>query len=195
MDADDKKTAAVTTGVDVGDSDDSPRAGSLASRQDAITHLHNLREEHQWDPNLPDEVGEEINEALEEPNKEARVGVVEDLMDNSPYPEVRAAVANYDEGGHANTIRAWTIGLVLCTIGSALNMLFSMRQPYITIPSYVANVVAFPLGCLWAKTLPNRVFNLWGLKFNLNPGPFSKKEHSITVIMANATFGGGAAYG
>ncbi|PLB38868.1 small oligopeptide transporter, OPT family [Aspergillus candidus] len=165
-----------------------------AAPEDAVAHLRNLKEQHQWDPNLPDEVAEEIDEVLETDGKAGVVDVARELLENSPYPEVRAAVPNYDEGGHSNTIRAWVIGLLFATIGSALNMLFSMRQPYIVIPSYVAQVVSYPVGVGWAKVMPNKVFRVFGLEFNLNPGPFSKKEHTMVVIMANATFAGGAAY-
>ncbi|KAL4885179.1 OPT oligopeptide transporter protein-domain-containing protein [Aspergillus karnatakaensis] len=161
---------------------------------DAVEHLKQLRNHHHWDPNLPDEVSDEINNALHTNDSNARKEVANDLLENSPYPEVRAAVPNVDEGGHSNTIRAWVIGMILATIGSALNMLFSMRQPYIVIPSYVAQVVAYPIGVAWAKILPNKEYKVLGVKFNLNPGPYSKKEHAISVIMANATFGGGAAY-
>ncbi|PYH78790.1 small oligopeptide transporter [Aspergillus uvarum CBS 121591] len=161
---------------------------------ETAVHLKNLKLQHQWDPNLPDEVADEIDEALHTTDKGAREGMAHELLDDSPYPEVRAAVPNYDEGGHTNTIRAWTIGMIFATIGSALNMLFSMRNPYIVIPSYVAQVVAYPVGVAWAKFMPNKQLSLFGRQFNLNPGPFSKKEHALIVIMANATFGGGAAY-
>lgn len=161
---------------------------------EATKHLRNIKEAHHWDPNLPQEVLDEIDDALDLSNQNTQDDVAHELLDNSPYPEVRAAVPNRDEGGHSNTIRAWTIGLLFATIGSALNMLFSLRQPYIVIPSYVAQVVAYPVGVAWAKTMPNRKFRIFGLEFNLNPGPFGKKEHAIVVIMANATFGGGAAY-
>ncbi|PYI18067.1 small oligopeptide transporter [Aspergillus japonicus CBS 114.51] len=165
-----------------------------AAPEETAVHLKNLKLQHQWDPNLPDEVADEIDEALHTTDKGAREGMAHELLDDSPYPEVRAAVPNYDEGGHTNTIRAWTIGLIFATIGSALNMLFSMRNPYIVIPSYVAQVVAYPVGVAWAKFMPNKQLSLFGRQFNLNPGPFSKKEHALIVIMANATFGGGAAY-
>ncbi|PLN83099.1 small oligopeptide transporter, OPT family [Aspergillus taichungensis] len=176
------KEKAVSTAVDE------------AAPEAAVAHLKNLKEQHQWDPNLPDEVAEEIDEVLETDGKAGGVDVARELLENSPYPEVRAAVPNYDEGGHSNTIRAWVIGLLFATIGSALNMLFSMRQPYIVIPSYVAQVVSYPVGVGWAKVMPNKVYRVFGLEFNLNPGPFSKKEHAMVVIMANATFAGGAAY-
>lgn len=162
--------------------------------EEVATHLEHLKAQHHWDPNLPDEVYEEIDDALHTSDKDTQRVVAHELLDNSAYPEVRAAVNNFDEGGHSNTIRAWTIGLVFATIGSALNMLFSMRQPYIIIPSYVAQVCAYPVGIYWAKAMPDKKFKLFGKEFSLNPGPFSKKEHAIVVIMANATFGGGAAY-
>ncbi|KAL1964858.1 hypothetical protein VTN77DRAFT_6360 [Rasamsonia byssochlamydoides] len=173
-------TVAVSTGV--GDA------------HEAVDHLKNLKKQHHWDPNLPDEIFDEIDEALHTTDASAQVGIAGELLDNSPYPEVRAAVVNYDEGGHSNTIRAWVIGMLLATIGSALNMLFSMRDPYIVIPSYVAQVVAYPIGVAWAKWMPAIEFSFFGIRGNLNPGPFSKKEHALIVIMANATFGGGAAY-
>lgn len=165
-----------------------------AALTEAATHLKHLKAQHHWDPNLPDEVFDEIDDALHTADKGAQVGATHELLDNSPYPEVRAAVPNYDEGGHSNTFRAWCIGLLLTTIGSALNMLFSMRKPYIVIPSYVAQVVAYPIGLLWQVTMPHKTIKLGKLSINLNPGPFSKKEHTISVIMANASFGGGAAY-
>ena len=45
-----------------------------------------------------------------------------------------------------------------------------------------------------AKVLPNREFNTFGLRWNLNPGPFNIKEHTLIVVMANASFGTGVAY-
>lgn len=169
-------------------------ATGVADAEDAQKHIKNIKEQHRWDPNLPTDVYNEIDEALHTTDEHTRVEVADELLENSPYPEVRAAVPNYDEGGHSNTFRAWTIGLVLATIGSGLNMLFSMRAPYIVIPSYVAQVVAYPLGLAWERWMPAWEFTFFGIKCNLNPGPFSKKEHAISVIMANASFNGGAAY-
>ncbi|CAI7577618.1 unnamed protein product [Penicillium manginii] len=164
------------------------------ANDDVLTKLRNLKAHHHWDPNMPDEVEDELDEALATDDKGARVEIAHEVLDNSPYPEVRSAVPNVDEGGHTNTIRAWVIGLLFATIGSSLNMLFSMRQPYIVIPSYIAQVVAYPVGKAWEKFMPAKKFKFFGIDCNLNPGVFSKKEHTLVVIMANATFGGGAAY-
>ncbi|KAL6236137.1 hypothetical protein BDW75DRAFT_250321 [Aspergillus navahoensis] len=181
----------ITSANDSLPSDDAP---STPAGPDTVEQLKDLKEHHHWDPNLPDEVIDEVNDALHATDKDRRQHIAASLLENSPYPEVRAAVPNIDEGGHSNTFRAWAIGMFLATIGSALNMLFSMRQPYIIIPSYVAQVVAYPIGVAWAKVVPQKTIRVFGMTVNLNPGPYSKKEHAISVIMANATFGGGAAY-
>lgn len=73
-------------------------------------------------------------------------------------------------------------------------MLFSMRAPQLIISSLVAQLVAWPLGLAWQYTFPNRQFRVGKLRFNFNPGPFNMKEHTVIVVMANCTFGTGAAY-
>jgi len=73
-------------------------------------------------------------------------------------------------------------------------MLFSMRAPSLVITSLVAQLVAYPLGYGWTKIMPSRRFRLFGKEFSFNPGPFNMKEHTIIVVMANCTFGGGVAY-
>lgn len=163
---------------------------------EAQHHLENFRKHHRVvdDPNLPDDFVDEVAEALETGDKNVEVAVAENLMDDSPYPEVRAAVRNTDEDVPANTVRAWTIGILFATIFSALNMLFSMRSPTISITTYVGQLLAHPVGLLWAKYMPNRQFNTFGLKWNLNPGPWNMKEHCLIVIMANVTFASGAPY-
>ncbi|KKA26352.1 hypothetical protein TD95_003841 [Thielaviopsis punctulata] len=149
------------------------------------------------DPNLPIDDFSELDAALA--NGAAEKGAAPEIdeaavEDNSPYPEVRAVVRNYDQDLPANTVRAWTIGLLLCTLGSGVNMLFSLRNPSVTITTYVIQLVAFPIGRAWDVVMPNRQWNLFGLKFNLNPGPFNYKEHVVVVVMSNAAYGGGALY-
>lgn len=82
----------------------------------------------------------------------------------------------------------------MTTIFSGLNMLFSLRSPSIIISSIVAQLVAYPIGVGWAKVMPDRQLSLFGLKFNLSPGPFNFKEHGLIVLMANAAYGSGAGY-
>jgi len=93
--------------------------------------------------------------------------------------QVRASVRNYDEDLPCNTIRAWVIGLILTTVGSGINMLFSLRNPSIYITTFVVQLVAYPIGLGWDLVMPNHEFNTFGLRWNLKPGKFNMKEHTI----------------
>ncbi|KAF8861288.1 small oligopeptide transporter-like protein [Acephala macrosclerotiorum] len=137
-----------------------------------------------WDPNYPEDKRESV--ILDTSSFDDDVAFKE--MEDSPYPEVRAAVHNYDEDVPANTIRAWVIGMALVVVGASMNTLFSLRAPSIGLGALVAQIIAWPLGHGWAKVMPTRQFNTFGLKWSLNPGPFNIKEHSIIVVMASVSF-------
>lgn len=143
------------------------------------------------DPNLPEERDRRMHELeMEDPlGGESNLKEAEDVED-SPYPEVRAAVHNYDEDMPCNTVRAWTIGLFLVVIGASMNTLFSLRSPSIGLGALIAQIIAWPLGQGWEKIMPKREYTLWplGIRWSLNPGPFNIKEHSIIVVMASVSF-------
>ncbi|KAK3176727.1 hypothetical protein OEA41_008052 [Lepraria neglecta] len=179
-----KDTSAVTTGAD----------GRHFSEVEANTQLRQIKKKHRWDPNLPEELEEGIEEATDEHNLAGELRLVDELVENSPYPEVRAAVRNYDEDMPINTVRAWVLGILLTTIASGLNALFALRQPAITITSLTVQLVAYPLGVAWHRAMPSRQFRLFGRSFSLNPCPFNMKEHTIIVVMANVNVAGGVAY-
>lgn len=109
-------------------------------------------------------------------------------QEDSPYPEVRAAVRNYDEDVPCNTFRAWTIGLSLVVVGASINTLLSLRQPSISIGPLIAQIVAWPMGHGWAAVMPEKRFTTFGVRWSLNPGPFNIKEHSVICVMANVSF-------
>lgn len=133
---------------------------------------------------------DDITEAIIEYASVDKDGNLKDNdYENSPYEDVRAAVLNTDSGGASNTVRAWVLGMFFVTIGSALNMFLSMRSPAISFPAVVVQLLAYPLGCLWAKTMPTRVFTTFGKKWTLNPGAFTVKEHTVITIMSNVSIG------
>jgi hypothetical protein len=133
-----------------------------------------------------------------------------DLEDESPYPEVRSAVANTDDPTMpASTFRSWVVGLMWAIIISGVNQFFFFRYPSVTItsvcpsavvwvhyfvplaesgPKIVPQLLTYPICKLWARFLPN--VTLFGL--SLNPGPFTIKEHVIITIMASV--GASSAY-
>ncbi|KAJ8187241.1 hypothetical protein LV157_004894 [Aspergillus fumigatus] len=106
--------------------------------------------------------------------------------DDSPFPEVRAVVQPVDDVSlPVNTVRVWIIGIIFTIVGSGLNQFFSLRQPSVSISALVAQLVAYPVGCAWARWVPlgwanpNRCFNI--------------KEHALITIMANVSFGSASA--
>ncbi|KAI5303282.1 Phospholipase D1, partial [Ascosphaera pollenicola] len=170
-----------------------PTAKETKEEQVART-IEEFRKAHKWDMNMDDETLEGLARTAVERDITGGIDAIAKIMDDSPYPEVRAAVRNYDEDLPCNTIRMWAIGMILNTLGSGMNSLFSLRAPSISITPIVIQLVAYPCGKFWAWVMPNHEFNTFGVKWNLNPGPFNLKEHAAIVIMANAAFGGGVGY-
>ncbi|KAF9051443.1 OPT oligopeptide transporter [Panaeolus papilionaceus] len=112
-----------------------------------------------------------------------------EFEDDSPYPEVRAAVSNLDDPEiPVSTIRAWVLGLLFAIIIPGLNQFLYMRFPSVTMNGAVAQLLIFPLGRLWAHVVPN--VSIFGMP--LNPSPFSIKEHVLSTIMVSV--GAGTAY-
>jgi hypothetical protein len=142
----------------------------------------------------PAEKRDAIEGALDHKDVDAERNIEHELEENSPYPEVRAAVRATDEDVPANTLRAWILGMIFVTIGSGCNMLFSLRNPAIQITSIVAQLVSYPFGLMMAAWLPTRKFKTFGVTWSFNPGPFNIKEHALVTIMSNVSFAQGAAY-
>jgi OPT oligopeptide transporter protein len=58
------------------------------------------------------------------------------LEEESPYPEVRAAVANTDDPKMASsTLRAWVLGLIWAVLIPGVNQFFYFRYPSVVISS------------------------------------------------------------
>lgn len=54
--------------------------------------------------------------------------------DDSPYPEVRSAVANFDDPTMpVSTLRAWALGVCFAIVMPALNQFFDLRYPSILV--------------------------------------------------------------
>lgn len=81
----DYSQSARTTGQDVFD------------ELDIDEGLIHFQQNHRWDPNLPVEYANRVHEALKAHDVEAELAIERGLAEQSPYPEVQAAVRNYDE--------------------------------------------------------------------------------------------------
>ncbi|KAF8970829.1 oligopeptide transporter [Flammula alnicola] len=114
---------------------------------------------------------------FDDPNLDKQDALAGILDDDSPYPEVRSAVANTDDPEiPVSTIRSWVIGVAWSVLIPGLNQFFYMRYPSVTIGGIVAQLLSFPIGRAWARYVPNA--KICGM--SLNPGPFTIKEH-LTV--------------
>lgn len=168
------------------------KEGALSTAVDvsqATSDLEKIKHAHQFDPNLPQEKLDFINKALHDGDAGEIIEADALFTEDSPYDEVRAAVRATDAGGAANTVRAWILGMLFVTLGSGLNMFLSMRSPAINFPAIVVQLLVYPIGCFWAKVVPTRVFNTFGVKWTFNTGPFTIKEHVIVTLMSNVSIG------
>ena len=61
---------------------------------EAQAELKALRKKHLWDPNFPQDTLADLDEARHTHDLQVELNMVDALTENSPYPEVRAAVRN-----------------------------------------------------------------------------------------------------
>ncbi|KAK7421248.1 hypothetical protein QQZ08_010025 [Neonectria magnoliae] len=173
----------VVTGVEIGGETVNPDSD-----------LKKFKKLHKWDPFLDVEKLDDVDRVLETGDVEKEAAVQETLLvEDSPYPEVRASVPPTDDPDTPiNTIRAWTIGALMCTIVASCNILLGLRYSPITITSTVVQLISYPLGVGWYKWMPDYRFKFLGNQVSLNPGPFNIKEHTIITMMTAA--GSAASY-
>ncbi|PRP85852.1 hypothetical protein PROFUN_06126 [Planoprotostelium fungivorum] len=109
--------------------------------------------------------------------------------EQSPYSEVAAVVPNTDDPNiPVLTVRAICIGLLFTLLLSFINMFFYYRTYPVIVTGLVAQLLSYPLGKLWAKTIPKREFTTFGKTWTFNPGEFTMKEHVVITTMANASY-------
>jgi OPT family oligopeptide transporter len=98
-------------------------------------------------------------------------------------------VANTDDPDmRVSTLRTWVIGLAWAVVVPGLNQFFFFRYPSVSISGLVAQLLSYPMGRAWARFMPN--VTVFGVE--INPGPFTIKEHVLTTVMA--TVASGSAY-
>ncbi|KAF9179514.1 hypothetical protein BGZ51_006863 [Haplosporangium sp. Z 767] len=128
----------------------------------------------------------DMADALALKEKASSVDSLDDIVDDSPIPEVRASVPPTDDPTlPTRTFRAWFLGIFFTIVLAFVNQFFWFRDNPLTIRVLVAQLLAYPLGTLMSRILPTRTFSFLGYKFSFNPGPFNIKEHVLITIMAN----------
>ncbi|CAH6719717.1 oligopeptide transporter 2 [[Candida] jaroonii] len=109
---------------------------------------------------------------------------------HSPYPEVRAVTDCYDDPNlYVETPRVYILGLIWTAIGAFINQFFAERQPSISLPSSVVQLLLYPSGMLMAAIMPKWKFKVWKYTVDLNPGPWNHKEQMLTTIFYSVSAG------
>ncbi|KAK4209924.1 OPT oligopeptide transporter protein-domain-containing protein [Rhypophila decipiens] len=172
--------------------------GIVDENLDLLVSIYKM---HARDPNSPMEIIEWIEQFLANEeissNPEKYERTIEEMKiqaviitSNSPYAEVRAVVDNHDDPTlPVSTIRAWVIGIFFSCCISFINAFFDIRLPGTWVEAAVPQLLAYPLGKLCERILPDKGFTLSGVRHSLNPGPFNKKEHMLITIMSNISDG------
>ncbi|KAI7920704.1 hypothetical protein M9X92_005710 [Pyricularia oryzae] len=108
----------------------------------------------------------------------------------SPYAEVRAVTLPYDDVEEAcESFRAYLLGYFWICVCTAINSFFAPRQPGISIPGSVIQLILVPMGRAMAYILPDWGFRWRGTRYTLNPGPWTAKEQLFTTIIFNGASG------
>lgn len=102
----------------------------------------------------------------------------------SPYTEVRAVTLPYDdEEETCESVRAYILGFFWVCVCTAVNTFFAPRQPGISIPNSVVQLLLVLMGRAMAYILPDWGFTLRGKRYTLNPGPWTSKEQLFSTII------------
>lgn len=121
------------------------------------------------------------------------------ILENSQYPEVRAAVPLKDDYSiKVNHWRTWFLTTIFVVLFAAVNQFFSLRFPSLTVGFIVAQLASYPIGRV-LETIPEYQplrkpgasdiihDNSWRSWFDSNPGPYSVKEHAVLTICVSLT--------
>lgn len=120
-------------------------------------------------------------------------------LENSIYPEVRSAVPIKDDPSiRVNHWRTWFLTTVFVGAFAAVNQFFSLRYPSMSIGFIVAQLISYPVGSAFTalpdyQPLRKRGVSesehhlSWRSWFDLNPGPYSVKEHAVLTICVSLT--------
>ncbi|KAJ6626902.1 OPT oligopeptide transporter protein-domain-containing protein [Mycena sp. CBHHK59/15] len=109
--------------------------------------------------------------------------------DESPYPEVRAAVSSVDDPlMPVNTFRMWFLGVFLTILLAGVNQVFEYRAPSVFVTGIVGQLISLPMGKFLEWVLPTMQFRTFGYVWSFNPGPFNIKEHVCITVMINVSY-------
>ncbi|KAJ1930923.1 hypothetical protein EC988_009963, partial [Linderina pennispora] len=103
---------------------------------------------------------------------------------------IDAAVSKTDDPSTPSlTFRVLLLGGIFSAALAFVNVYYWFRSNPITLGIPVVQLLSLPAGWILSFVLPTRQFNTFGIRWSLNPGPFSTKEHVLISVMANTSTG------
>lgn len=105
------------------------------------------------------------------------------------------------------SVRVFVLGISFCVLGASISgrpasprgkrfesvsdlrtstELFFFKSSAPSLSAFFIILIVLPLGRAMARYLPVKVMSVGPYTFNLNPGPFTAKEHMLTVILAGS---------
>ncbi|KAK7055277.1 OPT oligopeptide transporter [Favolaschia claudopus] len=138
----------------------------------------------------PSDVDLESSDRYSAPSRAgSRNSTAIEFDDESPYPEVRAAVSSVDDPSMpVNTFRMWFLGITLTILLAGVNQVFEYRAPSVFITGIVGQLISLPLGKMLEWVLPTKRFKTLDYVWSFNPGPFNIKEHVCITVMINVAY-------
>ncbi|WFD22648.1 hypothetical protein MEQU1_001322 [Malassezia equina] len=110
-----------------------------------------------------------------------------DFEDDDGLHMIRQVVSETDNPNLPSlTFRAVVLGTLFTILGAGMSQLFFYKSNAPSFSSYFVILVTLPLARWMAKVLPDRVVNIFGWRFQLNPGPFSVKEHVLIAVIVSS---------
>lgn len=84
------------------------------------------------------------------------------------------------------TFRVVVIGSFFCVLGAGISQLFFYKSNSPSFSSYFVILISLPIAKWMARTLPKRRVRILRWSFDLNPGPFSIKEHLLIAVVSSS---------
>ncbi|KAJ3757160.1 OPT oligopeptide transporter protein-domain-containing protein [Lentinula raphanica] len=102
-------------------------------------------------------------------------------------PEIVRGLVDFEDDPTMPVItwRFFFLSGTLTALGAWLTQMGYFRTTYIPYSIYFVQIVALYFGRILASTLPQKQIGRGKFSFDLNPGPFSIKEHVAIVLAAN----------
>ncbi|KAJ1664997.1 hypothetical protein IW140_003610 [Coemansia sp. RSA 1813] len=97
---------------------------------------------------------------------------------------------NNGEGeGEGLTFRVLVLGTMFSSALAFVNMYYWFRSNPISVGIAAVQLLSLPAGWVLSRVLPTHTFNTFGMRWTMNPGRFSMKEHVLISVFANASTG------